>query len=375
MTFKKKTNIVFIIVFLLLSISVGLFNYIVDPYGIRDIKANNFCIFHVPKDMVYTYINQTKKIKFDSVVIGGSSTGMVFFPKLFFRDTNENCAVLAYEGISPSEMYKLLEYFISMHSEVERVYVSIEPLQYINSSNLSIIQENPASQIRDFIKLYYSIDVLKRSLNKIKNFNQNEKNDEDIVFTLNQKLKYNYEYLEEDNAKFIKEIKNLLDKNEKKYKFFILPLHSLFLSDLYYKDRLIALETIKRKIVEESSFYDFAFINEYTKNPFEWLWRDIVHLSQFISPYVYEVIYYDEDRLGIATLLDSANIEDKISKQRKLIESYMQENKEYVDNYLNYDFNAAKDGEYTENRYLKDIPEPYKTRFFAEYNEYYKNNK
>lgn len=373
MSFKKKVNIAFVLIFIIMSVSVCLFNYIVDPYGLKYMSSNNFNLFHIPRNLVYSYINKTKNIKFDSVVIGGSSTGMIFHPSLFYRDTKENLAALQTEGLLPDEMYNMLEYFLNIHPEIKKAYISLELLQYISCSSQKTIPEKPTSFVQDFISLYFSIGATSSSIEKIKsNFSKTEENS-DIVFRVNKKLKWKYDICEYDNYPYIKKINELLKERKIEAKYFVLPVNSVFLSELYKKGQFGSLENFKREITKISSFYDMAFINEYTKDPFKWLWRDPLHMSQMLCPYIYETLVYDINHPEFVQIVGSKNIEKTLINQRRLVERYMMENKEYVDEYINYHFDATKYNQYNDYRYWKDMPEPYKTRFFTEYDEYYKD--
>lgn len=372
MTFKKKTNIIFILVFLALSISVGLFNYIVDPYGIRNIRANNFSIYHYSRDMIYTYINQTKNIKFDGVVVGGSSAGMVFQPEIFNRDTSKNFAMLSLEGISPQEILTLLTYFIDIHPEIKTVFMSVEPLQYMKCYSSKTLPEKPTTFLYDFIKLYYSFDTTFLSFKMLNDRKESFDENDNIAYLFNKKIKYTYDNCENDNFLYIKQVKKILDDKNIEIKFFILPVHSLFLSDLYLKKKIDVLNRLKYKLVELAPFYDMAYVNKYTKDPFLYFWKDVIHLSQFLSPYIYEVLFYGKDYPELSIIINSENIDKKIKLQNILIKNYIEENKNYVEKYVNYAYDFKMDGAYDDKRYLKDIPEPYKTRFYTEYEEYYK---
>ena len=372
MSFKKKTNIIFIIVFILLSIVVGCFNYFVDPYGTRQIKANNFNIYNSPREMVYTYINKTKNIKFDSVVIGGSSTGMVFQPGIFYRDTKENLAALQLEGITPREMYKMLDYFLGLHPEIKKAYVSIEPMQYLRCASSSSIPEKPTNFIQDFITLYYSHKATSLSIQNIKNrFNKIEDNS-DIIFRANPEMKCNYDVCEPEHYKYMKLIDDLFLSKNIKRTYFVLPMHSLFLADWYKKGEYKSIENLKREIVKIAPFYDMTYVNKYTKDRFNWLWWDVLHMSPLLNPYIYEILVYGQKYPEFSQQITSENINKKLQEQRELIMQYMKDEKDYVDKYINSNFDITKNSGYSVVRYWKDMPEPYKTRFFTDYDVYYK---
>ena len=392
MSFKKKTNIIFVVFFLLISISVGLLNYFVDPYEMKNIKANTFRIFQVPREMIYTYINQTKKIKFDSVVIGGSSAGMVFFPELFYRDTNENIAALPLEGLSPKEIYDMLDYMLKIHPEIKKVYVSIEPLQYAKCFEQSTVLNKPTTYFQDFTKLYYSLETTILSFEKLKKLEKNEKKEEEkkeqlddrpiippddvVSFYINRKIKYVKEHCADEhceylNIPYIEKTKKLLDEKKLEIKVFVLPVNVLFLSDLLHNNRLNDFENLKREIVRVyGSYYDMTFLNKHTVDKFKFLWRDTIHLSPFLNPYIFEILAMNREYPEIAEIYTRENIEEKILNQRILLEKYIEDNKSYVDNYVLPFYDITKDEGYTEPRYFSDIPEPYKTRFFTEYQEY-----
>ena len=126
---KKFWNVIFILCFFLISIIIVCLNYFIDPYEYKienRKKYRNISIYSIRNDMIYTYINKTKNIKIDSLVVGSSPVMSLFDVDLFSCYTGKTIASLAYPNMTPFETYELLKYFISVHPEVNNAYISID---------------------------------------------------------------------------------------------------------------------------------------------------------------------------------------------------------------------------------------------------------
>ena len=339
---KKIRNISFVVAFVIVSLLVIMFNYFVDPYGYAQDKVKNMQkldIHSEPHDMTYTYLNKTKKVKVEHVLIGTSSATSLLNLDLFHCCTAERMAILANPQMSLDETYDILKYFLELHPEVQHVFVSFDVNTYLYDLPYVTLPKKPTNFIQDFIKLYYSLGVTKASFNKIMEKYKPQAEIAEPSYYVNQKRKYYYEHnvesCMEENLEKLHKIRELLASKNIKATYFMTPLHALYLSNMYKTNKLEKLENLKREFAQITPFYDMAIITKHTSEPFEYFWADVIHPLPFISYRIYDVLVYKKDNPEFAILLDKNNIEQTLKKQRKLIENYIEKNTDYVNEYVN----------------------------------------
>ncbi len=162
---RIKNNIIFLVIFIILSIGIIRLNQIVEPYqmSFKYINKSND-MFYVNRDLVYTFLNQQKNIKYHTVIIGGSSCNDAL--KI---GAAQNVALLNLPGISVLEDRDLLAYFLELHPETKNVIVALEPHAYFHCVNKYTLPKKPTSEFEDFIKLYFSFDATQKSLKQLIN--------------------------------------------------------------------------------------------------------------------------------------------------------------------------------------------------------------
>lgn len=369
---KKIRNILFFLTIIVFSLFIMAFNYFVDPYGYNDMKSKNFSTWWLKQDMVYTYINKTKKLGYKNVIIGASPAERLFPPSLFYIYTRENIASLTKSVISLNDHKKLLEYFIKLHPEVKKVYVSIEFPSFINR-NYSKLEKQP-TQIQEFLKLYYSFEVTFLSFQKVKNkifskIKKEKQKQNEGMYKVYKNIRYDifardYEDCVRENIFQIKEIKEFLDSKNIESVYFIPPVHALFFCDLYINGNLEKIEFLKKELSKVVQYYDMSFINEYTIEPFKWLWHDVMHQEPFLFDKVYDVLVYGKENPALAVLINEQNIDEQLKNQRKLIKDYINKNNDIVKKYSKYDAKKENSQLEYEKYYIKNIPEPYKDNLY-----------
>ena len=322
--------------------------------------------------MVYTYINQTKKVGYKNIIVGASPAERLFPPSLFYIYTRENIASLTKSVISFSDHKKLLEYFIELHPEVKRVYVSLEFPRFI-SRNYSTFELKP-TPIQDFIKLYYSFETTILSFKKIKNsiFTTNRNmniSDNDETYKVYKKIQYDifaedYEECVNENISQLKEIKNFLDSKEIETVYFIPPVHALFYADLYINNNLNKIEFLKKELSKVVPYYDMSIINQYAVEPFVWLWHDVMHQEPFLYNEIYDVLVYEKENPVMSIFINKKNIDEQLKNQRELIKDYVNKNDDIVKEYSKYDAKKENSQLKYEKYYIKNIPEPFKDNLY-----------
>lgn len=370
---KKIINLCFIIVFILASLLLVSINYYVDPYGYRYVNRKNsinLSINSLSSGMIYTYINKTKDVKVDSVLLGSSPVISFFDITYFSCYTGHKIASLAFPHMTLSETYDLLKYFLELHPEVKTVFVSIDVTTYLtNCSSDKLLSNKPRNFVRDFVKSYYSLDVLKLSIIKIKEllYQNNEKKDEyaeNMRYNFNKKRKYFYPGMTAENLGCLKEninqlskIKKLLDIKKLDAIYFLTPCHSLYFGNLYRIKQLEILEVLKKELVNVTPFYDMAFVNKYTSEPFEYLWADVTHSLSFVNSKVYDVFVYNQNDPEIVVLVNSENIEKILQQQKILIEEYVNKNSVFVNDYVNSNLSPIEVEAYSEFKSAPKLPD------------------
>ena len=360
---KKINNLYFLISYILISVLLILFNYFIDPYGLgkeKIKKLEKLNLNSVPKDMIYTYVNKTKDVNVEVVSIGTSSAYSLFYSDLFHCYTANKIAILSLPELSSFEIYNLLKYFLEVHPEVKQVYVAVDVNTYFYNLPNKNLPKNPTNLLQDFIKLYYSIDVSKLSIKKILSYFQKKLNNQDDMYYVNTKRKYFYHEDINDcirkNIIKLKDINSLLLSKNINATYFFSPLHSLYLSNMYMINQLDKVENLKREFAKITPFYDMAYINRHTKEPFQYFWVDVIHPTPFINDKVYDVLVYKQPNSEIAVFVDSKNIEEVLKQQRKLIEKYIVENSAYVEEYVNSNLTEVEVESYGELRKKPNLP-------------------
>ena len=341
---KKLRNISFVIAFLIISCLLICFNYYMDAYGYapeKIKKMEKIDINTVSRDMIYTYLNKTKDVKIETVIIGTSSATPLFNVDLFHCYTASRIAMLSLPNLSIQETNDLLTYFLKLHPEAQHVMVSFDVNTYLYCLPYATLPKKPTSFVQDFIKLYYSVDVSKISLkNFLSRFEKKDKPvQEDEGYYVNTKRKYKYDentnFCMQKNLSQLKEIKQLIESKNLKTTYFMTPLHALYFSNMYKTEQLEKVENLKRELAKITPFYDMAYITRHTAEPFEYFWADVIHPLPFINDKIYDVLVYNKPNSEIAVLVNSENIEENLKYQRKLIEEFIKENPDYVNEYVN----------------------------------------
>lgn len=374
---KKYKNIIFVFIFILLCFVVFTFNFLLNPYDIKQYSKHNFDIIHAPAHLISVVLKQSKNIKYKHVVLGASNSYHLFRKDFFLCKTHEPIARLIVPGYSVEKLYEMLKYFLDMHPEVENVYVSLELYAYVACNNFDKCEIKNTSILSDIVKLYFSAEATSLSFNKLRNEyfvdkntqNANLNNPSEPYFLVYPRIRHILSYDDDclkENIKSLKKIKDLLDSRKINSTFFIPPANALYLADLYVSNNLNRYENLKRAYSDAVPFYDMAFINEYTKLPIGIAWKDVLHMYHFYSMDVYNLLVYKDNSSNIAMYVDKENIESVFKKQRESIIRYVNENKAYVDNFIINGYSPfTVENDYTEKIYVKDVPKEYADENFC----------
>ena len=316
-----------------------------DPYGIKNSNNNNnLNIFYVRKDLCYTAINFTKNNKYDYVIIGGSLINQII--ETYLVKDNKKIAKLTLPEISIIEIYNLLSYYLKFHPETKNIIVSLEFPCYSYCNEGYSIPLKPTNKLNDFIKIYYSLDSTKKSLNSIfdslnsyivrnKQQNNNQKNKDFIPY--NDKTRYTYDNIcVYDGINGFKKVYRLINHYKLNAYYVLPPTNALFLADLYKQGYYADLEKFKKEIAQITPYYDMAFINHYTKKPIKYIFADVLHVNHMFlgKKFLNTILNHNIDK-DFVTYITKENVNNILTEQKKILLNYIQENETTINNYLN----------------------------------------
>ncbi len=357
MTYKYK-NLIFLIIVIIFIVCIGIINYKMDPYELINQKgSDNFYLVVYPQDMFSVAIKMTKKEKFDMVIVGSSSQ-LEFFPTDY-----ESGKRIAYITVPLWNFYTqntYLRLFLKIHPEVKEIIYPIDFVRFFSSPDDNVTEIDNRLTIKDIVRLLFSIDTTKISINKLyniiryKEYNAYEKFKyrKDYIngsFMVNPKRNmlasfgtYNFNIFNE----YIKLINEFKEK-KLKVKYIILPYNTLFYCVLYHKGYYKEVERIKQNIIYVvPEIMDMGLINKYTSEHMytTYLYSDIIHPLAYPGNFFYYLINNTKKfkNTDYMVILNKDNVEETISKQHENLMNYIKNNKAYIDDFIqNGDSNYA----------------------------------
>lgn len=375
----KNKNFLFLVIIVFLISSLGLFNFLTDPYEIfhvQKVRKQSFC----PKNFIFTYMDTYKDMKFPCFVTGGSDVRPLFGDILRYKDNQPVIYSLVLLAMDKKDEYEILKYYLSLHPETETVFIvsSYYLSEMIYMDNLSSAPDNIFQKMLKKIGILYSFDTTKASFLKIKNLRNNKHdnaNNNDInsdsYYTESQPY-YIYDIpsseqelakAEKINFEYSQKIKNLLKEKNIKYKVIIPPYNAGFQYCNYINPiNRKYIERYKRFLTENfEEVYDFAFINKYTSTKLyqkNYLYVDMYHISDLFGNKVFKY-FFDENNSerDICIILNRENINDMLNLENNLMEKFISENSDFTEFYDKiYSKSGNFDNRYRISTYLKEMP-------------------
>ncbi len=352
---KKYKNIIFIIIFIILSLGIIWFNKIVDPYELntKSLQYQNWEMVNIERDFVYTGLNISKKFKFSNVVIGSSGISSVLTNYKF----DGNVLLINLLSLSPTEEYELLKYYLKLHPETKNIIVSLELNTYLTCHHRHTIPNKPTNEFLDFIKAYYSVDAIKKSFDKL----YGEKpiiSEKGISYVSNSVFKYQHvPSCENDNILGLKKLIDLINEHKLNAIYYIPPTHGLYLANSLHVGMYEHQDNFKRQVAQLVSFYDSSFVNKYTSLPLHYLFKDVYHCSgEFLSKKAVNILTGKEKDDDFAVYITKDNVDEVLTKQKVLLQDYIKNNKTVVEKYINDDTDRLNYSNYDKIYYIKDLP-------------------
>lgn len=371
----KNLNFLFIFLFLIILGVIGLFNYIIDPYNIIFDRPTNLKLSRDNVNLLGATIKFSSKSKYSTIVFGSSLTTFWINKNLLNRDF----AFLAIDMVPKEIVSNYVKFFISIHPETRTVIFPVEYAGYYFDSSQYYqkfpVIKNKNLTIKEFTELFLSNETTKLSLKKLLNnyrliFNKERyiNNNEDIyhyfddnsfklfnnsnnidirnrdknkyVVYVDRNYSYNLKGLQKNTFQYLKENIESFENHNIDVTYIIPPYHALMQSKIYKEFNYEDIENIKRLLTQKTNgrVIDFAYINKYTTENLKdtYLYNDINHPITYKYNLFYCVLnnlkeYKDKN---IYVELTKDNIEKVLKEQRLLLEQYISNNHEYINDFL-----------------------------------------
>lgn len=378
---QKYNNLIFLIIFLIISILIICFNKIMDPFNISEYKkANeNFSLIDEPRELAKEILHIKKNEKYDYVILGGSTSNSIFKSYKKYKFVQNNIFLLCLNNIYPHEKYIILKDFLDLHPEIKNVIVEINIHPYIDineSEKSKVMRYGHISKNYLFFKYYYSIDATKKSIQKLIQYikkkktkiNEHNNSIQDEGFETYPNIKYQYSITNIDkNIEALQKIKELIDERKLNGIFYVPPVHSWHLAHCYKDDTYKYIEEAKRKFAKVTSFYDMAYVSEYTTFDLNgklcFYYYDILHPSLFMQKEIIDVLIYKKENKNLSTFVTKDNIEPILEKQKNKLKNYTIKNEKEITQYVESKFNSEHYQNSKIITHYADLPEYLKEHY------------
>ncbi len=358
MSVYRRFNLVLIAIALFPILLVGLFNVVVDPYGV--INSPQFYGFNQSKpekrnhDKLFKAIDVTR-IKPKTILIGSSRTQVGLdptHPALFNNPPAYNL------GLAAANMYTVMRFFqhaLTNEPNLKQVVLGIDLFMVNGSSqNLADLNERRLDKksltLEESLNIIFSMNAFEDSKNTIIS---NINNPDLIIYYPNGLYNNNSFYIrypnmsiqerfENDikgyltrpesyqNYRFSKELfinfKTILDTCKKRginLKIFISPVHATHLETIRVAGLWSAFEDWKREVVKISPVWDFSTYNSITTESLSKDMKnflDSAHYKKEVGDLVINRIFpYHEETVArdFGVVITTGNIESQLAKIRR----------------------------------------------------------
>ena len=342
---KFKKNILFLIIFIFLFVIVALFNYTIDPYNLFRNK-NLTRLISLPPEFVNIYIKMHKNVKTDRIIIGSSECDLIVSTSLFGKFHK-----LTLRGIEHKQYYDFLKAHFDLHPEVKDVVIVLTYTDITGYFKPTIpVYTGEKLNINEIIKLFFSYQITKASVEKIKEkFFYEKKEDANSSieyhscfpkqFEVPKKIGKLEEYTNQENIEYLGKIIAFLKEKKVNYYFIIPPYNAIYLSFIKnieeYNEQVKAIK--KYVVSKDVVLYDFAFVNKHTEKSlfdFPYLNRNFNHPSFLWGNKIYKTLFLDRSNNdGLYMLLTKDNVDEMLKLQDELLEKYKKNNSEIVNLY------------------------------------------
>lgn len=340
---KKITaniNIIFILTLCLILASVSCFNYIVNPYN----------IFRTPLLNINTYFNYnpflqiklSKKYKYSSVIVGGSSVKSMDIQK-----RNKDMADISIFDANIYDTKRILIYYLDAHPETKIVYLPIDLHLFKKILDDSTFKELRPYNIKhitieEIYHLLLSNETTKKSFDKLMGKVETQDIGQILITTgpkvthkqINPANKIDDSSFAKANLMILAQIFDELEKRNIETICFLSPIQIYYQIEL--NDRFEQqIDEIKKYIVKRTGrLTDMSTINKFTTMPpgEANLFVDKMHPTGIYGNYVRNIIINSENKdKDLYIILTENNIDAELKKYNTQLQNYKKAHfKEYM---------------------------------------------
>ncbi len=359
---EKKWIKVWFTIIILIPL-VGIFNYVVDPYGFNNFITINRINSEKNSNTMLTTRFKSKILEngnFNTIMLGSSRVG-VMNPEIIDKYLGGKTFNLAYPG-SVTEIHNKLFFYALKYNDIKNIIYGIDLLSF----NESRVVKNDFQEFYELQKkienkekisnfdLYLNIETFKKSMkllienilgtketkiiylsNGMRDHLHFIKELENGMFDFNKEVnkeikhyylpggmykKYNFSY---DYLEYFQKIIIFCRKNNIKVWVYIPPTYSDFFNALQPAGYFDEFELFKNELVKITDFIDFTGNNTINKDKNNY-W-DGAHLKQELTEVLMSKVFNDKSAKvpkDFGVLVTKDNIDEHLSNLRGQIDSY-----------------------------------------------------
>lgn len=347
---NKETNrkdLLFLIFLVILVLSVGIFNYTVDPYYIfRDSTIKGF-------NNVKTHKYSNKRtIIYSDIKINNKNKDTAFTGNCLLSHYGSGLDNIAFFTIPVAKVDEVAKIIKNMHKiapNIKKIYWGLFFDDFWNTKNDEVNDTlldlaTPRIYYQDFINLFFSYNTTKYSIETIKDSIKNKGEDILYVYPYREiaKKNYNTDFSFEELDKII-EVKEFAKKNNIELIIYYSPIHLSKKIHIYGKNIWNTNQELKRRLVQITNFYDYSLFNEYNTDELDennQNFIDNIHPSDTYNNLIVKDLLAKDKSIGV--LVTKENVENILKTETEKLENYMNNNKEITDKIKNVTLKDAE---------------------------------
>ena len=358
----KYFNLIYLSFILVSMLGVGLFNYIIDPYGIFNqfylTKLNDIKPKKDDNDRLFKAVDIIN-LRPTTVIIGSSRTKQGIRTDHAAFSGQQNVYNLALNGANIYELKRYLEHAIYNQQNLKTVMLGLDFFMFNRWSEnqpgfVEYRLEKKQIAYQDIINVLFSIDALQSSQQTIsQSIIENEEQSDNLrgfqirkdadngqtKWRFESSIELSYEFYEkydlsQQNLDYFREIVSLCQNNNIELLLFISPSHATQWESIAALGKWETFEQWKRELVKITSLWDFSDYNNITSEPIKDVmenYADSSHYRENVGNLILNRIYNQNidqipDNFGI--LITEDNIESHLANIRQRRQVWQQNNPE-----------------------------------------------
>jgi hypothetical protein len=359
----RRFNLIFLLSAFLPLLTLGFFNFLIDPYDIFNSphlpQINNAKIKKNDNDRLYKAIDIIK-LKPSIVIMGSSRTKQAISPQHSVFDKQQTVYNLGLNNANIYEIRRYLEHSISQGNKLRTVIIGLDFWMFNKFiENQSTFTENRLEKnyitIEDNLNAIFSLATVGKSFETIKTSVENVDYQNDIngftpsksindgknKWRFNKTIELSFDFHDkyELSSKYLQDFQAIFDicqKNNIELIIFISPSHASQWESIYVAGQWENFAQWKRELVQILPVWDFSGYNSITREPIEDKMNNYVDNSHY-TPLVGDLVLnriYNQNLESIppdfGVLISPDNIEEHLVniRQQRLI--WVQNNSEEV---------------------------------------------